>query len=139
MTSAASPNTVISDRKARQAPLRITAKHRGIIAQVRSVLIYGADAHVLVAAASNLKNGPSSHDVLNARVCTYVISQQAQFRSVLRFYSHLCDQGGRTQHVEFDCDRTSEDIRLFYAHTGRISHPIPAPVLAYLLRKRPEN
>lgn len=96
MTATAPP--YVGERRGprRLAPFRLTVQHLGIIAQIESVVISGAKAHVAIAAAASLRNGPSRHDVANARICAYVVSEQPRFRSVRFFFSIFVGSGQKT-------------------------------------------
>ena len=121
-------------------PFRTTVRHLGIIAQAQSIQIHQDNALVTTASATPFDRRPCSHDVLNAQICTYVFSRQVQFRYIRCFRAYVRDEYGRTCPVEFDRDRIETAIRRFIFQSRQVSKPIPAPLLAYLIRRsRYEN
>jgi len=118
----------------RRSALRSTVRWNGIIAQSESVVIEGNQAVITIAAAVSIDHHPTGHDKLNARLCTLVFSKQPRFRSLKAFRVLIRDEKGTTKEVAFDAESLNRHLSSAWNENKRISRPIPAPLLAYLIQ-----
>ena len=109
---------------------------RSVIARVEYVLQYSDRICVAVLAAGGDPRIPNEQDVLNAKLTAVVVSRQIRFRlSGKPITTYLKYAGNMQREVEVDLRATTRMIKEHLAQNrhSRETHPVPTPLLAYLL------